>query len=47
VFAEFDGKREEVVPVGANRFVSRDTGAELTFNRVPFGDEVILNQAKH
>jgi hypothetical protein len=47
VFAEFDGKREEVVQVGANRFVSRDSGAELTFNRVPFGDEVTLNQAKH
>jgi hypothetical protein len=47
VFAEFDGKREELVPVGANRFVSRDTGAELTFNQVPFGDEVKLNQAAH
>ena len=47
VFAEFDGKREELVPVGPTRFVSRDTGAELTFNRVPFGDEVVLNQAKH
>ena len=47
VFAEFDGKREELLPVGATRFVSRDTGAELTFDRVPFGDEVTLNQAKH
>jgi hypothetical protein len=47
VFAEFDGKREELVSVGGTRFVSRDTGAELTFNRVPFGDEVTLNQEKH
>jgi len=47
VYAEFDGKREELVPVGANRFVSRDTGAELTFDRVPFGEEVKLNQAVH
>src|SRR5579875_1438807 len=37
LFADFDGKREELVPVAENRFVSRDTGAELTFNRVPFG----------
>jgi hypothetical protein len=47
VFAEFDGKREELVPTGGNRFVSRDSGAELTFDRVPFADEVVLNQAKH
>ncbi|HEX8787484.1 MAG TPA: hypothetical protein VF793_14960 [Telluria sp.] len=46
LFADFDGKREELVPVGANRFVSRDTGAELTFDRVPFGGEVVLSQLK-
>ena len=46
LFAEFDGKREELVPAGQNSFVSRDTGARLTFDRVPFGAEVTLNQAK-
>jgi hypothetical protein len=46
LFAEFDGKREELVPVASNRFVSRDTGAELTFDHVPFGVEVKLNQAR-
>jgi hypothetical protein len=47
VYASFDGKREELLPAGPNRFVSRDTGARLTFNQVPFGDEVVLNQAAH
>jgi hypothetical protein len=47
VYARFDGKREELLPVGQNRFVSRDTGAQLTFNGVPFADEVVLNQAKN
>lgn len=46
LYAEFDGKREELLPVGETRFVSRDTGAELTFDRVPFGVEVTMNQAK-
>jgi len=46
VFADFDGKREELVQVGMNRFVSRDTGAQLSFNRVPFSDEVVLDQIK-
>ena len=46
LFAEFDGKREELVPVGQNHFVSRDTGAKLSFDQVPFGVEVVLDQAK-
>jgi hypothetical protein len=47
VYARFDGKREELVPAGPNRFVSRDTGARLTFSQVPYGEEVVLNQAAH
>jgi hypothetical protein len=46
LFAEFDGKREELVPAGQNRFVSRDSGARLTFDQVPFGTEVVLDQGK-
>lgn len=46
LYADFDGKHEELVPVGENRFVSRDSGAQLTFDHVPFGTEVKLNQAK-
>jgi hypothetical protein len=46
VFAEFDGRREELLPVQGSRFVSRDTGAELTFDRVPFASQVVLSQAK-
>lgn len=46
LYAEFDGKREELVPVDGNHFISRDTGAELAFDQVPFGAEVVLNQIK-
>ena len=46
LFAEFDGRREELVPAGGNSFVSRDTGARLTFDQVPFGAEVTLDQVK-
>jgi hypothetical protein len=46
LFAEFDGKREELVPISANSFVSRDTGATLTFDQVPFGAVVTLDQAR-
>jgi hypothetical protein len=46
LFAEFDGKREELVPLSENRFVSRDTGAQLTFDHVPFGVNVTLDQSK-
>lgn len=46
LYAEFDGKREELVPVDGNHFVSRDTGAKLAFDQVPFGAEVVLNQIK-
>ena len=46
LYAEFDGKREELVPVDGNHFISRDTGAELAFDHVPFGAEVVLNQIK-
>lgn len=45
LFVDLDGKREELVPVGQNQFVTRDSGARLTFNQVPFADEVVLNQA--
>jgi hypothetical protein len=45
LFVELDGKREEMVPVGPNRFVSRDSGTRLEFNRVPFADEVVVDQA--
>jgi hypothetical protein len=45
LFVDLDGKREELVPVGPNQFVTRDSGARLTFNHVPFADEVTVNQA--
>jgi hypothetical protein len=45
LFVDLDGKREELVPVGPNQFVTRDSGARLTFNQVPFADEVVVNQA--
>jgi len=45
LFVDLDGKREEMVPVGPNQFVTRDSGARLTFNHVPCADEVVVNQA--
>ena len=45
LFVDLDGKHEELVPVGPNQFVTRDSGARLTFNRVPFPEEVVVNQA--
>jgi len=45
LFVDLDGKQEEMVPVGQNRFVTRDTGARLTFNQVPYADEVVVDQA--
>jgi hypothetical protein len=45
LFADLDGKREELVRVDWAKFVSRDTGARLAFNHVPYADEVVLDQA--
>jgi hypothetical protein len=45
LYVDLDGKREELVPVASNKFVTRDTGATVAFNQVPFADEVVVNQA--
>ena len=45
LYVDLDGKQEELVPVGPNQFVTRDTGARLTFNQVPYPEEVVVNQA--
>lgn len=45
LFADLDGKREELVRVGWSKFVARDTGARLAFNRLPYADEVVVDQA--
>jgi hypothetical protein len=45
LFVELDGKREELVPVAPKKFITRDTGATVAFNQVPFADEVVVNQA--
>jgi hypothetical protein len=45
LYVELDGKREELVPVGPKKFVTRDTGARIAFNQVPFADEVVVDQA--
>jgi hypothetical protein len=45
LYVELDGKREEMVPVAPKKFVTRDTGATVAFNQVPFADEVVVNQA--
>jgi hypothetical protein len=45
LYVDLDGKREEMVPVAPKTFVTRDTGATVAFNQVPFADEVVVNQA--
>lgn len=45
LYVELDGKREEMVPVAPKKFVTRDTGARIAFNQVPFADEVVVDQA--
>lgn len=45
LYVDLDGKREELVPVGPKKFVTRDTGANVAFNQVPFADEVVVDQA--
>ena len=45
LYVDLDGKREELVPVAPKKFVTRDTGATVAFNQVPFADEVVVNQA--
>ena len=45
LFVDLDGKREELVPIAPKKFVTRDTGATVAFNQVPFADEVVVNQA--
>jgi len=45
LFADLDGKREELVRVDWAKFESRDSGARLSFNRIPYADEVVVNQA--
>jgi hypothetical protein len=47
LFVDLDGKREELVPVGATQFVTRDTGARIAFDQVPYAAEVVVNQAAH
>jgi hypothetical protein len=45
LYADLDGKIEEMLPVGPTQFVTRDSGTRLAFNRVPFADEVVVDQA--
>lgn len=45
LFMELDGKREELMATGPNKFVSRQSGTSVAFNQLPFADEVTVNQA--
>lgn len=44
LYAELDGKREELIPVGATAFIGRDSGNRISFDRVPFAEEVVVDQ---
>ena len=45
LYVDMDGKHEELVPVGPNKFVMRDTGTTVAFNQVPFAEEVVVDEA--
>jgi hypothetical protein len=45
LFVDLDGKQEELVPVGPQDFVTRQSGNHFAFNQVPFADEVVINPA--
>lgn len=45
LYAELDGKREQLVPKGQNRFLARSSGTMLTFDRVPFATDVVVSSA--
>lgn len=44
LYAELDGKREELIPVGPKQFIGRDSGNRIGFDRVPFAEEVVVDQ---
>ena len=46
LYAELDGKREQLVPKGQNRFLARSTGTMLTFDRVPFATDVVVSSTR-
>jgi hypothetical protein len=46
LFAELDGKREELVSVGQNSFVARESRIRLAFDSVPFANEVVVSNMR-
>jgi hypothetical protein len=45
LYAELDGKTEELVPVADHAFVARDSRTRVAFNAVPYADEVVVTPA--
>jgi len=45
LFAELDGKREELLPQGQNRFIARDSGTRMRFDSVPYANDVVVSTA--
>jgi hypothetical protein len=46
LFAQLDGKTEELVPADGHTFVARDSRTRVAFNAVPFADEVVVTPAQ-
>jgi len=46
LFAELDGKREELVPSGQNGFVARESGTRMRFDQVPFANDVVVSNVR-
>jgi hypothetical protein len=45
VFAEIDGRLEELVPVAERTFVTHDSGERLVFDQLPFPTELVFESA--
>ncbi|WP_296946934.1 hypothetical protein [uncultured Massilia sp.] len=46
LYGELDGKREELVQVGPERFVGRRSGNSVAFDQLPFADTVVIGELR-
>lgn len=45
LYAQIDGAKSEIVPVERNRFATRDDSWRISFDQIPFAQEVTLSEA--
>jgi hypothetical protein len=45
LYAQIGAEKSEIVPVEQNRFATRDDSLRITFDQIPFAQEVTLSEA--